>query len=323
MTKIGVISNPHSHRNKRERRTGDMRRSLRPGDCREILSDIADLPGILADFARREVGVVVIDGGDGTVQATLTALFNGEVAYEPTPLLTVLRRGMTNVIGDDVGLRGRPEAALARLVGLAGDDDLDRFIVERNAIRLSFDPAIAPRYGMFFGGAAIYRATLACRKHVHPLGASASAAIGLTLSGLVLHWLISGGRGNGNGVLRGDRISVAFDDDEHREGCYFAMIVSTLDRLTLNSRPFWGPGDGALRYTSVAYPPRRFVRSLFPLLYGGPDRNLPNGDYVSRTADVIALSMTCPFVLDGELFTPVEGRPVVLSGGRTARFVRC
>ena len=62
-------------------------------------------------------------------------------------------------------------------------------------------------------------------------------------------------------------------------------------------------------------------RYLFPILYGGADRDLPPEGYKSRGAERISLQMTCPFTLDGQLFTPAPDLPVILTGGETASFV--
>ena len=66
MRRIGIISNPGSHRNLRGM-TG--LREMIEGDADLIhaeTDEMADLPEILADFARREVGLILINGGDGT-----------------------------------------------------------------------------------------------------------------------------------------------------------------------------------------------------------------------------------------------------------------
>ncbi|MDF2781526.1 MAG: hypothetical protein K0S96_1330, partial [Geminicoccaceae bacterium] len=74
MLKVGLISNPKSERN---------RRGL--ADLRAASAGIADLVHleiddersvfeILTEMARREIRVLVVNGGDGTVQQVLTVL---------------------------------------------------------------------------------------------------------------------------------------------------------------------------------------------------------------------------------------------------------
>ena len=73
MLKIGIISNPRSHRN---RRAMAGLRELIAGQAEVLhveIDDMADLAEILADFSRREVGRIVVNGGDGTVHSRVFA----------------------------------------------------------------------------------------------------------------------------------------------------------------------------------------------------------------------------------------------------------
>jgi diacylglycerol kinase (ATP) len=50
------------------------------------------------------------------------------------------------------------------------------------------------------------------------------------------------------------------------------------------------------------------------VLYGGQTRNLP-AQCRSFTADSIAVSVRCPFVMDGEAFDPPEDQPLRIETG--------
>lgn len=315
---IGVLSNPTSQKNKRG--MGPLIETLRgrPEIRHVVLEDMAAIGDYMKDFARDDVGLIVVNGGDGTVQAVLTALFNAG-CYRKPPLLAVLPRGNTNMIAEDVGLRGRPHRALARLIDRAEAGDLDRFAHRRHVLRISNGGDHAPRYGMFFGTAGIYRGILACRKNVHRAGFTSSLATGLTLAGLLARSVLGSRRARG--FYRGDDITVSFDGGKGQSASYFILLVTTLNRLVLKSRPFWGHGKGSLRFTGIAFPPPRLARHVLPVLYGGPNRRLPQPGYTSANANTISLTMSDPFTLDGELFEPTPDRPVVLEGGGPVRFI--
>ena len=66
--------------------------------------------------------VLVINGGDGTVQAALTELYNGGHFGAERPPVAVLPSGKTNLIALDLGARGDPIATLERLIELARGD---------------------------------------------------------------------------------------------------------------------------------------------------------------------------------------------------------
>ena len=87
-------------------------------------------------IARVRPKVLVINGGDGTVQAALTELYNGGHFGDAAPPVAVLPSGKTNLIALDLGARGDPIETLERLIELARADELDRYTVARELIAL-------------------------------------------------------------------------------------------------------------------------------------------------------------------------------------------
>lgn len=313
--KVGVLSNPKSTRNARGFDAIAAVAEGSGGALHAALDDVAELESALAEFARREVGVIAVNGGDGTVQATLTALINGG-AFERMPPIAVLPRGMTNLIAVDVGLAGRPDRALARLIegATAGAPGTVR---RRPVIALERAGGAAPTYGMFFGAAAYYQATMLGRARVHPLGVEGSAAAGLALGLAAVQALVR----RGGGPFHGERIGLALDGVRRPEVDYFVVLATTLDRLVLGLDPFWGDGVGRLRYTAITHPPRRLARALIPALRGRARPWMAASGYASGRADEIALATRAPMMFDGETVVPDAERPVVLRGGPVVEFV--
>jgi len=317
--RVGVITNPGSQQNKRG--LGEMTQLLEaaPNARHVVLDKITDIRRILADFARAEVDVVAVAGGDGTVQAALTELF-GRRPFAQAPLLAVVPRGMTNMIAADVGLRRQ---GLAKLLA-ATPDALAAASATRRILRVENALNREPQYGMFFGGAGICRAIDVCHTRVHPLKLEADTAAAVTLAGLLGGWLLRGGRGGkeGDRIFYGDRITMTLDDSRSETMESLVILATTLDRLILRSRPFWGGGSGHLRFTAIGYPPQGLLRYAWRMLYGGEQRKLPAETYLSRASNRVALAMDCPFTLDGEIFQPTPGRELVLTAADEARFVR-
>ncbi len=317
--RIGIVTNPASHRNKAGMDDIHAAIAERPDIVHATLSSMSDLPAILAEFGARNVGVVVPNGGDGTVVAVLTELFESR-PIDPIPRIAVLPRGLTNMIADDVGLQGHAAMALARLSNARDENRIDQHLVRRRLIRMDGAQGHPAQVGLFFGTAGLTRAILACRKVVRQRGLGAKIAGGLMLAKVLGSNAL--GLSGGDGVFRGDTIGVGLNDEAPDSGNYLMILVTTLDHMLFRSRPFWGSRPGALRYTAVRYPPHQLLRAIWPLMYGGAERRLPNNDYISENAGRISLTMTCPFTLDGEMFEPDPGRPVVLSGEHEAEFIR-
>jgi hypothetical protein len=169
---------------------------------------------------------------------------------------------------------------------------------------------------MFFGAAAFYHATNLARHHIHPLGIRYTSAVGATI-------IAAAGQLLRAGALRdGEAMTVGVDGVRIDVPRHFVLLVTSLDRLILGLRPFWGEGAGSLRYLDVVAPPRRFWRALVPTLIGRPRAWMEEAGYRSGRADRLTLELDSPVVLDGEIFAPASTHVVRLSAGPTVEFVR-
>ncbi len=315
--KIGVLANPLSRRN----------RKLLPaieallGRYNDVvyarLDRFDELGRVLQRFAEARIKVLIISGGDGTIAATLTQIFEHEVFAE-RPQLAILAGGTSNTIAGDVGLRGRPLDALERCLHAFAHAPGSCEVVERNLIRVDYDREKPALSGMFFGTAAVCDGIILRRRLFPQTWLPDAIAAAMTLA--VVLGTAALGR---HGVLSGQSIAVNLDGVPTAPRQYTIAIATTLDRILLGGDPFWGEGPGAIRFTTIGSPPRGLVRHAYRLLYGGDRKRLPPATYASVTADRITLNMDCPFNLDGEFYEPGPGGEVILSRTPPARFVRC
>ena len=312
--RIGVISNPRSQRNQSEMaRMRELieRHSVPHGEIDEIES----VPHILQRLAADGVELVAVSGGDGTVQAVLTALLNGN-AFSSPPRVAVLAAGMTNLIAADVGMKDHPAEALARL--LEPDAMTRGKAVERSVLSLQIDPAAEPVHGMFLATAGFHRAVMLVRRRVHSTGAVRNLAAGMGIAASLLRLLI--GHGGKEELLQGDAIRVDIDGSRGEMRDYLLWMATTLDRFIMHLQPFWGGGPQALRYTAVPYPARRLALAMWPILSGRPKKWMTEAGYSSGRATALELTLDCPIVFDGEVFNPQAGQPVTLRADRRITF---
>lgn len=314
--RVGVLNNPFSGGNRKGLSALIKFQTAQQALHSEVQTP-TEIAAALADFARREVDVVVINGGDGTVQAVLTSLFYRK-PFARLPLLAILSAGTTSMIAGDVGLRGRRITALRKLFAWVHHQERPvNNIVQRPVLRMQITDQ-APLFGMFFGAGAIYQGIEFCRRRIHRLGVRGELGPGLALARFLLA-LIGGNRDYVSPVP----VTVGWNGHPPEQQERLLLLISGLEHLFLGLRPFWGTEKGSLHYTAVDAYPRQVLRALPSLLRGRPGRygTFENG-YFSHKVDEVRLVLDSGFTLDGELFPP-QGLPqtVVLRKGGRASFI--
>ena len=161
MVAVALLSNPRSTGNRAILPRIRAYCASQPDIFHYEVEHVDQIGEALASIALVRPRVIAINGGDGTVQAALTELYNGH-HFPPgqVPPVAVLPNGKTNLIALDLGATGDPLDALALVVGLA-HGPLEAHIVERELISLSHGEAQLPVLGMFLGGAGLAACALA------------------------------------------------------------------------------------------------------------------------------------------------------------------
>jgi hypothetical protein len=321
MPRVALLSNPRS--------TGN--RSLLPrvrsfcaqhSDIFHYEVERVDQIGTaMKTIARVKPKVLVINGGDGTVQAALTEIYNGgHFGTEPPPV-AVLPNGKTNLIAHDLGADGDPIAALERVLEIARSD-LDTHIVSRELIALSGgSPNGQPVLGMFLGGAGLADTMLYCRHKLYPLGLPNGLA---HLIALILG-LVSIGVGLTASFLppRPGQLKVSVLRHGELQGRFAFLMVTTLQKLLFNgAMPGAGQRTGAMQLLIIERSLRALLGAFIAALRGRLGRSRLNGVHLERGDEIRIEGERSNVILDGELFEAVEGRPIVLTPTRPVPFLR-
>jgi diacylglycerol kinase (ATP) len=320
LRRVGLLDNPRSGGNRRRPTALRAVLGADTGLRHRRVESPADVAEALADFAREGIDVVAINGGDGTIQAALTVVL-GERVFETPPVFAVLTAGTTSMISRDVGLRGPRPHALRRLLAWARSPGAGARLLERPVLRVEHAPGAAPQFGMFFGAAGIEQGIRFCLTRIHTRGVRGELGAALTLAAL-LGGLARGRRGPVTPVP----VTTSLDGAPPERREHLVLMVTTLERLVVGLRPFWGDGTAPLHYTAVLGWPRRLLAALPRVLRGRPGgAAIARNGYVSRdvTEARVWLEGT-GYTLDGEMFTgQAERGPIVLREGGRATFVRC
>jgi hypothetical protein len=283
------------------------------------------MPDALAELARQEVDLLVVNGGDGTLQYVLTEILGQGAFGDRVPMIAPLRAGRTNMSALDLSAHRNPLRGLAELIACAEDGRIAERVEPRRVLEVSYGYGMArsSQYGMFFGAGLIKRA-IELNHRLFDNDAQKSFVEGVPGATLVTAGLI--GRaitGDHSGILTPDKVEILLDGESVKQGEFHLVIASTLSRLFARMRPFWGQGPGGVRFTAIAAPAYRIGSAAVGILRSQPqDWVNPENGYTSRNVDRAELRMSCGFTVDGELWQPDPGRSVSLTAERVVHFVR-
>jgi hypothetical protein len=264
--------------------------------------------------------VLAINGGDGTVQAALTELYNGGHFGDAPPPVAVLPSGKTNLIALDLGARGDPIETLERLITLARSDDLARYTVARELIALRSGGDERPVIGMFLGGAGLADTMLYCRDKIYPLGLPNGVAHVITAFALLMK-LVLGMKG---GFLPPDPepLNVSMrEKGDHISGRFSLLAVTTLEKLLLSSE-LGGRREGVLKLLAVEERPSSILRGLAASLAGKLGREKVRGVHFEEADEITIEGDNSNVILDGEMFRAVRGSPINLTPAMPLSFVK-
>ncbi|TAK11667.1 MAG: diacylglycerol kinase [Rhizorhabdus sp.] len=320
MATVALLSNPRS--------TGNLSMLPRMRSFCAAQSDIfhyevesvEQIGEALRTIARVNPKILVVNGGDGTVQAALTELYLGGHFDGSPPPVAVLPNGKTNLIALDLGAVGDPIAALERVMEIARSDIAEHVVV-RELIALSDGgDGARPVLGMFLGGAGLADTILYCRNKIYPLGLPNSISHVLTAIA-VLATLILGIR---SAFLppAATPMKVSMMRQGQLQGRFSLLIVTTLHKLLLGSSTAGAASAGALQMMVVEQSPLPLLRALFAGIFGRVGRDEMKGVHFGRGDEIKIEGDRSSVILDGEIFQADAGKPIILKTTPPVPFLR-
>lgn len=306
----GLIVNPRSGKQSGK---GLELASLLANDERvivRVLEDFRQLGAFLEEMARAEVTELFISSGDGTIQAIQTEIAE---RYAPgfLPRLALLPHGTTNMTAADLGFRNRNIKVQADFIA----NRQPRVLARRPTLRAANPKDGKVRHGMFLGTGAVWQATVFCQDAVHRAGLKGDFATFATLAAAIAKSVFSPANpGDPTRIDRPYAITLLRGGETLLDGQHLLLLATTLDKLILGTRPFWGGKAGPIRVSAVPYPVPSIARWLVPLMYGGEGRRVPQGAR-SLSGSTFEIATRIPFVIDGEFFEAPDDAPLRLETG--------
>ncbi|WP_114227073.1 MULTISPECIES: diacylglycerol/lipid kinase family protein [Sphingomonas] len=270
-------------------------------------------------IARVRPALLVINGGDGTVQAALTELHNGGHFGSDVPPVAVLPNGKTNLIALDLGAHGDPVVALGKLLEIARHD-LAGHVVDRELIALRCGAGEqSPVIGMFLGGAGLADTMLYCRNRIYPLGLPNGVSHGLAAAAVILRGLF----GLKAKFLPPEPtpLQVLVSRDGKISGRFALLAVTTLEKLLLGTG-IRTEGAGRLKLLAIEQRPVSMLRGIFAMLSSTLVKGKLSGVHVEQADEIQISGDRSSVILDGETFEARTDRPIHLTRAQPLAFVR-
>ncbi|NQX94765.1 MAG: acylglycerol kinase family protein [Erythrobacter sp.] len=293
--RVGVIYNPRSHRNQ----GADFDCEVCPQVHIATPGNRDALPEALTDFARAEIDLLVINGGDGTVRDVLTC---GQAIFgDNWPAIAVLPKGKTNALTVDLGVP----------IEWNLQDAIDAFDEGARVVRRPIQVADLAKgsesrvLGFLLGAGAFTKATQAGQS-AHKLGAFNSAVVAVTAAWGLAQALFAS---RTNPWRRGAKMVITLDktgsslahsgqgDPDYRQ----FLLATTLERLPAGLNPF-GRLRSGLRMVAMDQI-GRWTTTILPLVAMGKwQSGLRDKGIHQLSLSEFTLEIGDSFILDGEAF---------------------
>lgn len=302
MAGIGIVLNPHSKKHKKDPDRMDRLAFIvgDKGSCKST-HDLADLQRVAEEFKTRDIEVLGIGGGDGTIHVTLTT-FIRVYGDKPLPKITFLRGGTLNTLATACGITGSPEKIISNLLYKYHEDQAFK-TKELDCMNINGE------YGFIFGLGVIYRFMEAYygKGKRSPLGA------GLTLAHSIGSALINGKFARDMFARMEGEIWV--DGKKWPFKNYSAIYAGAVDRLGLKFRVFHYSGE-ARKFHAIGFstPPRNILRHVPNMFAGKPTTS---EDLLEQPAEEMIIKLDQPqaYTIDGDMLPPAK-EIVVKTGPR-------
>ncbi len=311
MSGIGVLTNPRSRHNRQDPSLAAQLRTVL-GELGEVAApdSLPSLAQTARRFRDRDIDVLCVHGGDGTVHQAVTAMV---AAYETAPLppLALLRGGTMNIIADSVGVRCGAAEMLQQVVDARAESGA-LLTTQRPALRIEASDAVW--HGFLSGNGIIARFLEVYYERPDPTPVDAG-------------WLLA--RGAASALVGGRLIRqlmhpwngrVHIDGIELPRAAWTALAVGTVEQMGLGFKVFHLLDEQTdhLQVVSISSSVSSLAREL-PSVFRGRGVHRPGN--ATTLAQTVRLDSEEPIglMIDGDFY--VADGPVHYSVGPSVRFM--
>lgn len=295
MAGIGVILNPHSKKYKKDPQKAK-KMGFIVGDkasCKKT-EDLDDLKRVAEEFKSKDVHILAISGGDGTIHCTLTS-FLEVYGEKPLPSIYLLRGGTVNTIASTFGVKGKPEKLLSDLLVKYHED----IPFTEKKLQLT---KINNQYGCLFGMGLAHSFMSYYYRNPDP-----SPLIAMKTAAKVASSSLINGK-TALELCRRFDAEIWVDGKKWPYQNYTNLITGSIAQVGLNFRIFHylqQKPTGFFHTMGFSIPPRAVIPYMFRM-YKGLKSNCPHLLEAPAKHMTIRLNKPLPYMIDGDMKDPLD-----------------
>jgi len=310
--KIGLIINPYAKLVKKRYLVENKKRfweALLPPENWRLPDGIDKIKGALSELLERDIEVLGILGGDGTIHIVLSELL--KLSPRRIPAILPLRGGTMNELCKNIGLKDIPEDTLRKFLNSEGQ--MTQTYKHLLRVEETSEERSYYHYGFTFANGVFPKILQEYYSYKEP---GFGAALRLTLKIFALGMINPGFVAN---LISPVDMKIKTQGREFISGKVRVLAVSTLESPTLWWKPFGPELDGrpAFHYLANTMSNREVIFNMFDIFVGRCEHP---SHLIGETSE---LEVECDtgYVFDGELYGVGKKLQIKIELGPALRFI--
>jgi Diacylglycerol kinase catalytic domain len=318
---IAVLTNVEAGKNRFGRyKSYGIPEIVGPDALVEETETMEEIDGAIERMLTRGERLICINGGDGTMQRTITHIINkyGEEAVG-IPVLFPLRGGTMNLLADHLEIKGKTPELLRRAVAAEQlSPQLPYVEVPTLRVTREIGGREEREYGFFYGNGALYRFHRVYYRET--MGGPVAAAKLFTKCAL-------GGatkRTRYQDIFGLTPARVVIDDFEIPADEVTIVLAVIFQVVVISFDAFRDEGEGDFYVIATSVPIFKMARKLHRLLWGKNSEHppYPKEKFFNQRASRIRMECREGYSLDGEVFEIEEPYTLTIERGPTVKFLK-
>lgn len=291
MPGIGLISNPFSKKNrKKPERLEEIKKLIPDKSFAKFPTSYEEMDLALELFKRKNIDILAINGGDGTIHVAITHLIK-IYGDHPLPKIAVLKGGTMNMVATDIKVKGDTLQILKNLAEKYKKKEPYK-IVTRRLLK------VGENYGFIFGNGVVCSFMDIYHKGGDPSPWVAAKSLGVAVRSIILRDRLY------NKLFKAFNAEVIADKFSFGHKPYIAVLISSLNEIGLGFKLLHRnqtAGD-ALHMTALLDGSKvRIISQLGRVWFG---RSIPPtmGDDTIATNFYIKSDKPFKYTIDGDFY---------------------